>query len=471
MNTRLAALLLTVTMAALPVEGEAAEPPVNTTSPNFILHEFARICPQSEIYDVKVNGRDAFVYDATRASFVSLESNEPVEVEIRVAKAFKRLRILPLRLGIEPETDGQVIRFTLPSAERAYIETDLNEHLFIFGNRIVTEKPDPNAPGVHYFEGGQVYEVDELVLEAGNTLYVDAGAVIRGQVRATRANDVTLAGLGVIDGSYYAGERKVQPRTVLIEDSRNTTIRDLTIIESQVWVITLYYCEDVVVDNVKEISHGYSTDGVDVVSCERVLIENSLFRNDDDCVVIKAFRDRYKTYSPIEQNTHLKGVHHVLVRGCELQTNLGGHVFEIGHELMADSISNICFEDCDVLGAHDHGGVFGLHNADAARVSDIVFEDIRVDHYYNKLIDMRILKSRYSRAEETGTAENILFKDIDITVSEVNVGYSLSFIAGWDEDHPIKNVTFDNFRMNGEKITHADQLDLFTKYTENIVFK
>jgi len=104
-------------------------------------------------------------------------------------------------------------------------------------------------------------------------------------------------------------------------------------------------------------------------------------------------------------------------------------------------------------------------------VSNNLFEDIRVDHYYNKLIDMRILKSRYSSEEKIGTAENILFKDIYVTVSRYNVGYSLSFIAGYDENHLIKNVTFDNFQLNGKKVTHADQLDLFTKYVEGISFR
>lgn len=434
-----------------------------------ILHEYPRICPKSDIYSVKINDEEAFVYYATKASFVSYESDEPVDVEIHIKEQFRNFRVLPLSLGIKPEHDGQTIRFKLPPSAKAYLEIDFDEHLFLYGNSITQNKPNPDTPGLHYFKTGQVYEVGELVLQENEALYIEAGAVVRGQVRATRANNVSIGGLGVIDGGYYT--RRDRPRILLIEDSRNTTIKDLIFIEAPQWVITLYYSEGIDIDNIKQISYGASTDGIDVVSSHDVTIKNCIIRNGDDCIVIKAFKNRYRKYCDIVQNTHLSGVDNVLVSGCAIQTNLGGHVFEIGHELLENPIRNIRFIDCDVLGAHMHGGVFGIHNADDAQVEHIVFKNIRVDHYYNKLIDMRILKSRYSESEERGSASNILFKDIYVTVSNANPGYSLSFIAGYDEDHRITNVTFDNFQLNGIIVRHPDQLEMFLKYTDNIIFK
>lgn len=440
-------------------------------STGVILHEYPRICPQSDLYKVNIDGQNAFVYDATKASFVSLENNRSVEVEIHVNKPFHSVRILPLNLGIKPKIDGQIIKFSLPPAAKVYVESDLDEHLFIYGNAIETNKPDPNDPKVKYFKAGQVYEVAELVLENNETIYIEGGAVIRGQIRATRANNIKIDGLGVLDGSFYKNQFDLRPRTVLIEDSRDINIKGLIIIESQMWVVTLYYSEGVNIDNIKEISYGGGTDGIDIMSCKKVHINNSILRNGDDVIVIKAHKDLYKKYSEIVQNKHLVGVEDILVTGCSLQTNLGGHVFEIGHELIENPIHNIRFVDCDVLGAHDHGGVFGLHNADGAHISNIVFENIRVDHYYNKLIDMRIIKSRFSSEEKIGTADHILFKDININASRYNQGYSISLIGGYDKDHKISNITFDNFRINGEKVTNVDQLELFTKHIENLEFK
>jgi hypothetical protein len=72
---------------------------------------------------------------------------------------------------------------------------------------------------------------------------------------------------------------------------------------------------------------------------------------------------------------------------------------------------------------------------------------------------------------EHGRAENILLKNIDVKVSIFNPGYSVSLIGGFDKDHKIKNVVFDNFRLNGKKVTNADELDLYLKQAENIIFK
>ena len=452
-----------------PAGGEAVPGP--ETGDTVIYHDYPTICQRSDQYRVKINGRSTFVYYATVASFVSFESNDTVDVEISVAGRFRNIRILPLHLGITPEINGQTISFRLPSAKKVYVETDLEEQLFIYGNAIETDKPDPEAPGVTYFKAGQVYEVGELNLNPGETVYVEGGAVFRGSIRGTRANNAVIRGPGVMDGSYYSQQRRRRVRNLLIEDSRDVTIRDLIMVEPQSWTITMYHCENIVVDNVKEISHMGGTDGVDIVSSHGIRVVNSILRNDDDCIAVKAFTNKYMTYSDITQNTHLKGVADVLVTGCAIQTNEGGQVFEIGHELMEEPITNIRYVDCDVLGAHDFGGVFGIHNADGATISNILYENIRVDHYYNKLIDLRIVKSRFSGEEKIGRVEHIVFRDISVTASRFNEGYSISLIGGYDEDHKIMDVKFENFRINGVKVTNADQLDLYMKQAENVTFQ
>lgn len=436
-----------------------------------VYHEYPRICPRSDIYEVKIEGKKVDVYDATESSFVSFESNDAVDVEIRVSEKFRNLNIKPFGLEIEPEIDGQTIRFKLPPTKKVFVESDLGEDLFIYGNAIETDKPDPDAPDVKYFKSGQVYEVGTLILKENETLYIEGGAVLRGQVKATQANNVTIAGLGVIDGGYFKGMRGVRPRTVLIEDSRNTNIQDIIIIESQAWVITLYYCEDVIVDNVKEIAYDHGSDGVDIVSCKQVHVKDCIIKNDDDVIVIKAFKNRYKKYSDIIQNTHLEGVEDVLVSGCILESNEGGEIFEIGQELVTESIKNIKYIDCDVLGTHNHAGVFGIHNSDGAHVTNIVYENIRVDHFYEKLVDFKIIETRYTEEDERGTISNVFFKDIFVNISRYNPGYSISIMLGHDKEYNISNVTFDNLQFNGKKITSADEMTLLTKYVEKLTFK
>lgn len=61
--------------------------------------------------------------------------------------------------------------------------------------------------------------------------------------------------------------------------------------------------------------------------------------------------------------------------------------------------------------------------------------------------------------------------NIDVTVSRYNPGYSVSFIGGYDNNHTVERITFDNFILGGSKVSNGDQLDLFTKQAKDIIFK
>ncbi|NJK86230.1 MAG: hypothetical protein HC906_09920 [Bacteroidales bacterium] len=150
---------------------------------------------------------------------------------------------------------------------------------------------------------------------------------------------------------------------------------------------------------------------------------------------------------------------------------MGGQALEIGHELRTSTIKNVRFIDCDILGVHGYGGVFGIHNADRATVTDILYENIRVEHHYNKLIDMKVVKSMWGKDEERGQIRNIVFRNIDVAISQYNPGYSPSLIGGFDSKHTVENVTFENFRLNGKLVRSADELDLYVKQAHKITFK
>jgi len=437
-----------------------------------IYHEFPRIAPQSESFDVLVNGKEAFVYYSTAGSFVSFESDEKVEITIEAKEVINAFEIKPLRYKIIPAIKGNKVTFKMPAESKLLVEinnpaANNGEQLFIYANAIATGKPDPEDPSVKYFKAGQVYETGEINLKDNESVYIEGGAVVRGNIKATYASNISIGGYGVIDGSYYLGYKK-RPKTILTEDCTGVEIRDIIMIEPQAWTLMLYYTGEVVIDNIKQITTGHGSDGIDIVSSKNVTIRNSMLSNGDDCVVVKAFtRDQYAT----PKNNTWEGVENILVENCALQANLGGQAFEIGHELLQNPIKNIKYINCDVLGVHGQGGVFGIHNSDAARISNVLYEDIRVDHFYNKLVDLRMIKSRWTDQDEPGTAEDITFRNIDVTVSMYNPGYSISLIGGYDDNHKIKDVTFENFRLNGKKITNADELDLFIKQAEDIVFK
>jgi hypothetical protein len=44
-------------------------------------------------------------------------------------------------------------------------------------------------------------------------------------------------------------------------------------------------------------------------------------------------------------------------------------------------------------------------------------------------------------------------------------------VNGYDADHLVENVTFENISVQGRKISTAKELKLFSQYAENILFK
>lgn len=291
---------------------------------------------------------------------------------------------------------------------------------------------------MHYFKAGQVYEVGELRLKDNETLYIEGGAVVRGCVRATSASNVRIAGNGVLDGGFYT--RGIDGRRpIVLEDCKKSVIENIIMIEPTSWMIVLGLCEQVTVRNVKQLGSLGSTDGVDIVGSRQIRIENCFLRNGDDCVVIKSLDlSKNKFDATLDYS---RDVDDIEVTGCAFLAYLGGQAMEIGHELRTNNITNIRFRDCDVLGVHGQGGVFGIHNTDRGHVSNVLFENIRVEHYYNKLVDFRIIKSRYYKDEERGQIRDVVLRNIDVTVSQFNPGYSISTIGGYDAKHQVKKCT------------------------------
>lgn len=435
------------------------------------LHQFASICPRSDEYAVSINNESAFVYQTDAGSFVSFEADEKVEVVINFSGKVGSAVVKPLRYNIEPVVTGNEIRFKMPAEAKLLVEindpwTDGNKLLFLFSNPLETAVPDANDPKVKFFKGGQVYDVGEMIIENDESIYIEGGAVVRGKILAEHAKNITIGGYGVLDNGYYEGSGK-RPRTILTTDCNDVNISDVVMINPQGWTLMLYYTGNVNIDNIKQITAGHGSDGIDIVSSRDVTIKNCFLSCGDDCIAIKAaFSERYAK----PKNNTWQGTQDVLVEATSLH-GFGAQAFEIGHELRQDPIKNIVHRNCDVLAAHGQGGVFGIRNCESATVSNVVYEDIRVDHYYNKLVDIRVIKSRYSRQEERGHIENVTFKNIQVKANQYNPGYSISLIGGYDENHKVQEVTFDNFRINGKKVTNGDELDLFVKQAEGIRFK
>jgi hypothetical protein len=430
-------------------------------------YTYPRIVLEATSYKLLANNQPVFVFQTSGGPFAAFSCKGAVSISVELPLGLGNITISPKRLGLVPTVNDNKLTFQIPGPMSFAIMVNGLPALYVFANPMEQKAPDQNNPKVKYFKAGQVYEVGQLNLSSNETLYIEGGAVVRGSIFATTAENVHITGYGVLDGSYYVHDEG--HRSILFEDCKKSVIENIIMIEPTSWMIVLGLCENITVRNTKQLGFISTSDGVDVVGSKQIRILNSFIRSGDDCIVIKAFD--MSRYQKMLTKNFSADVEDVEANGCTVISHKGGQAFEIGHELTTNSVKNIRFIDCDVLGVHDLGGVFGIHNTDRAVICNVLYENIRVEHYYNKLIDFRIIKSRYFKDPERGRVQQVLFKNIDVTVSQYNPGYSISTIGGYDADHKIEDVVFDNFRMNGEKIANADQLDLFTKQVGKITFK
>lgn len=138
-------------------------------------------------------------------------------------------------------------------------------------------------------------------------------------VNIDHAENVTVTGNGTIDGQgqawwdhyYLVGKPQhdkdkvgwalnydeERPRTIESFESKNVTIKDVTLRNSPFWTVHLAYTDGAHVDGVKirnlmnASGRMPSTDGVDIDSSKNVLVEKADIQANDDALVIKSGRD------------------------------------------------------------------------------------------------------------------------------------------------------------------------------------
>jgi len=222
---------------------------------------------------------------------------------------------------------------------------------------------------------------------------------------------------------------------------RNVLVEGVTFTYGAFWTITPTYCENVIVRNVHIVTEGPyghtpNGDGVNPSSSRNVLIENCEFDTGDDCVAIKAGRDRdgLRVNIPSEN---------IVVRNCRGLSGHGGIV--IGSET-SGGVRNVYATNCTFRGtdrivrlktARGRGGVLENFWFSQLAGDEIAREAIRLNMLYtgDRLPAQPV-------TEATPTIRNIHFEDI-ICSSGRSYGIELLGLP----ERPIQNITFANMTI------------------------
>jgi polygalacturonase len=446
-----------------------------------VLHPAPTGIASSPDYSVTVNGQQAFVYNPkvktgrdhpqANMGMCYFDCTDSATVTVHANVSMSNVVIRPKSYGIKPAINGQDITFTIRKTQKATIEPNGYAYnaLVIFANALETNPPQQSDPNVIYYGPG-LHTPGQINLLDNQTLYLAGGAVVRGHVYARGATNVKIMGHGIIDQSLETR----QYRFINLVNCSNVTINGLILLDNSGWCVTPQYCTNVSISDMKLICWRSNTDGIDVVGCNGCTIDNCYIRNWDDGVVLKSFNGT--------------DVHDVTVQNCIFWSDLA-EALEIGYELEAGRVDSVRFTNIDIIHAF-HNNALSIHNSAQAVVSDIRYEDIRIedldplycssDEWPNNgltpgthVVDLWIGKSRWTTTGGQGIVRNIYFKNVSATLKP-GAPFPLSRIVGFDASHTIDTVTFENFTVDGKVVISTADAHITTNsanYFTNVTFR
>lgn len=129
-----------------------------------------------------------------------------------------------------------------------------------------------------------------------------------------------------------------RPRLILFQRCKNVTVRGNSYYEAGFWTIHILYSQNVTVENVKidnnNAGYGPSTDGIDIDSSNRILVQDCDISCNDDNFCLKAGRDAdgLRVNIPTE---------YVVIKNCHARS--GGGLFTCGSETSGHIRNIVCY--------------------------------------------------------------------------------------------------------------------------------
>ena len=217
------------------------------------------------------------------------------------------------------------------------------------------------------------------------------------------------------------------------------------------WTLSFYNSTNIVVENVKEISKQFNSDGIDICNSRNVRVDGGYFRVNDDEICLKTAKPASNVVSG---NITVQGV----VIWNERDFGLG-----ITYETRAD-MSHILFQNCDVI--HDTGrAALTVYLSDSGTMSDIRFDNIRFDNGAWQLILGQITSDQWGHDTERGHVKGLMFSNIAVSGHQMPP----SAILGADATHLIEDITFDHVTFNNAPETSLAKIRLHTnQFVSNV---
>lgn len=387
-------------------------------------------------YLVKVDEVRETKHHVEEASMAYFDFSGEVEVSVTFNEgAIRQARLRPLSYGIEPVIRGNTLTFKLDRPRNLSVEVNGNifNNLHLFANPVIENIPDKNDPDVIFFGPGiHEFEDQRFHVPSNKTVYVDGGAVLRGQLLIHDAENVRVFGSGMVEHTIKMG--------VHIANSGNIEVDGIFTTQCATGG-----SDGVTIRNVKSISYYGWGDGLNVFASNNVFFDRVFCRNSDDCTTVYATRKGFEG-----------GCRNIIMENSTLWADVAHPIFIgiHGNAQNFDIIEDLVYRNIDILDHKeaqlDYQGCLAINGGDNNIIRNVRFEDIRIEDFrQGQLFNIRIFyNEKYCEAPGMGI-ENIYFKNISYNGDNAE----MSVIAGYNSDRKVKNITFENLRINGKLIT------------------
>lgn len=167
--------------------------------------------------------------------------------------------------------------------------------------------------GVLRFPAGQ-YVSGSVVMKSHTTVHLEAGASLLGSsnpedypivtarwegimtnchralVWSENAENIAICGSGSIEGNGVVGRLRDPrgPAVVEMIECGNVRVEGITLKSERMWTLHPTFCRDVLVSGVTFDTQSANSDGIDIDSCQRVVVEGCSFSTGDDNIAIKS---------------------------------------------------------------------------------------------------------------------------------------------------------------------------------------
>lgn len=273
----------------------------------------------------------------------------------------------------------------------------------------------------------------------------------RALISAEDADHIAIIGRGSVLGPPLSVSQLRNPRgPALIEvaGSTNVVLEGFTTQYQQLWSIHLFNCQNLTARNLTIRSINFNGDGIDVDSCQDVVIEHCHIDTGDDAISLKSGRG-------MEAVRLGRPTRNVLIKDCTLVSSIFAGL-SIGSE-MSGGIRDVRLENC-IISGRQNGILFKSREGRGGFIENVTGENLTI-HDSPTFLAIDLLKRGIQASEPVPGAVDKWAHVHDISFNNIKVNNVAELVTAKNvpPERPVDGLSLVNISGTcGKGITLAN---------------